>query len=101
MTTDDRATVDGEERRAWRISGRVQGVGFRWSTARKAEELGVAGAVWNRADGQVEVHASGRTEALRAFERWLGRGPSSARVSGVESIEPGAEADRTDFRILR
>lgn len=97
----DRRDPDREVRLAWRITGRVQGVGFRWSTARKAGELGVSGAVWNRSDGAVEVHARGSREALEAFEAWLGRGPSSARVGAVERVDPSPEADRSGFEILR
>lgn len=85
-------------RRAWLLSGRVQGVGFRWWTSRTAEELGLRGTVENRPDGRVEIHAEGRPAALRDLERRLEDGPAAARVDAVESIEPSRELP-SDFRI--
>jgi acylphosphatase len=73
------------------VSGRVQGVGFRWSCAREAERLGVAGSVRNLPDGRVEVHAEGDEAAVAALLTWLHRGPTFARVTGVEV----ADADPT------
>lgn len=63
-----------------RIEGRVQGVGFRWSTKRRADELGLAGWVRNLPNGSVEVFVQGPAAAVAAMERWLGVGPTSARV---------------------
>jgi acylphosphatase len=80
--------ADGSVRQGYLVRGRVQGVGFRWSTTRTAEELGVRGTVRNRADGAVEVHAEGPAEAMRDLEAWLREGPRAARVEGVEEIEP-------------
>jgi acylphosphatase len=95
--------MDGETadpRRAFRVRGRVQGVGFRWNTVRVARELGLSGTVHNRADGSVEVHASGDVDALGRLRDWLERGPRAARVEAVEEISPGADLPR-DFRIVR
>ena len=80
--------------------GRVLGVGFRWWTVREARRQGVVGTVRNRADGSVEVEATGSSEALALFAGALHRGPPSARVEEVvrESSVP-SEAD--DFVILR
>lgn len=86
---------------AWRIEGRVQGVGFRWNTVRTARGLGLAGRVWNRSDGAVEVHASGAREALEEFEGWLQQGPPAASVQRVKRIEPGPSAGGADFRVRR
>ena len=66
------------------VRGRVQGVGFRWSTQRRATELGLAGWVRNKSDGCVELHAEGDDEALESFFAWLQRGPRLARVESVE-----------------
>lgn len=88
-----------DERRAWQVSGRVQGVGFRWATARRARSLGLAGAVWNRPDGIVEVHARGPSAALDELEKWLARGPSAARVTGVQAVRPGSAAEKSGFEI--
>ncbi len=57
------------------VSGRVQGVGFRWFVRNAARELGLTGWVRNLADGRVEAEASGPPEALDAFERRLREGP--------------------------
>lgn len=89
-----------DSRRAFRVRGHVQGVGFRWSTARVARELGLSGTVHNRPDGTVEVHASGSPDALARLRDWLERGPRAARVEAVEEIAPGRELP-VDFRIVR
>ena len=68
------------------VSGRVQGVFFRASAREEALRLGVTGHARNLADGSVEVIACGDDAALRALERWLGRGPPLARVIGVERV---------------
>lgn len=77
------------ERRACRLvlSGRVQGVGFRWFTRKAAQELGVAGRVRNLPDGRVEVEAAGGPGPLDAFRERLREGPSGSRVTGLEELE--------------
>jgi acylphosphatase len=74
-----------EELRAKRyyISGTVQGVGYRYFTARAAERLGVAGYTKNLRDGRVEVYAIGADAILIALRVELERGPRGAMVSGV------------------
>ena len=67
-----------------RVSGRVQGVGFRYSAILEARRLGVNGWVQNMADGDVEVWAEGSPEKLTQFFSWLHRGPQFARVDSVE-----------------
>lgn len=66
------------------VTGRVQGVGFRWSTRREAERLGLSGWVRNLPDGRVEARVEGEPEALDAMLAWIERGPVGARVDGVE-----------------
>ncbi|WP_319415445.1 acylphosphatase [Marispirochaeta aestuarii] len=66
------------------VHGRVQGVGFRYSTVRRAQTLRLAGYVRNRADGSVEVWAEGTAGALDSLYAWLQRGPSMARVDRVD-----------------
>ena len=66
------------------IRGDVQGVGFRAATAHEARRANVAGWVRNLRDGSVEVEAEGPAQAVDALIRWLRRGPSLARVTGVE-----------------
>jgi acylphosphatase len=61
------------------ISGRVQGVGFRWFAERQAVEYGVNGYVRNLSDGRVEVLAQGEDEVLEAFCDSLKEGPPFSR----------------------
>lgn len=65
------------------VSGQVQGVFFRQSTADEARRLGLAGFVRNLADGRVEAEAEGERDAVEALVRWCGRGPPAARVEEV------------------
>jgi DNA ligase D-like protein (predicted 3'-phosphoesterase) len=73
------------ERRAIRAlaSGRVQGVGFREATRRRALELGVMGWVRNEPDGSVAVHAEGEPAAVGALEQFLHEGPRAAIVTDI------------------
>jgi acylphosphatase len=66
-----------------RVSGRVQGVSFRWYTQEQAARLGVRGWVRNEPDGSVLVHAEGEAEAVDALVEWCRQGPALARVSHV------------------
>jgi len=71
------------------VSGRLQGVGYRFFAERCASQLGIAGYVKNCWDGSVEVYAIGDEASLEEFKRHLAEGPRSARVTGVrESSEP-------------
>ena len=73
------------------VSGDVQMVGFRWSCARTAERLGVAGWVRNLPTGQVEAVVEGSPDAVSVMVEWLGRGPRLARVTGVQVVEEAVE----------
>jgi acylphosphatase len=70
--------------RRYVISGRVQGVGFRWFTEAAASREGIHGSVRNLPDGSVEAVAEGDADAIERFERALRHGPPSARVDRVE-----------------
>jgi len=72
------------------VSGRVQGVGFRFHAAREASGLGVGGWVRNELDGTVLAHLEGPEEAVEAMLGWCHLGPPAARVTGVEvsDVEP-------------
>ncbi len=73
------------------VSGRVQGVGFRWATEAKAFELGLNGWVRNLPDGRVEAEFEGTPAALDAMETWCWQGPRMALVDSVKAArETGA-----------
>lgn len=82
-----------------RISGRVQGVGFRWRAREEARRLGLTGRVRNRADGSVHLLAEGPEPALAALLDWARRGPARARVEAVDAAWSGAEGAWDDFTI--
>jgi acylphosphatase len=67
-----------------RVSGRVQGVGFRYSAVREAQRQRLNGWVRNASNGDVEIWAEGPPEKLELFLAWLWRGPAYSRVDSVE-----------------
>ena len=74
-----------EERLAARVTGRVQGVGFRWWARTVADELGLTGWVMNADDERsVDLVAEGAPSALDELERRLRTGPAGARIEEVE-----------------
>ena len=78
------------------VSGRVQGVGFRFSVERWAGQLGICGYVKNLWDGTVEVYAIGDGDSLEQLKLRLAEGPGAARVSGVRESH-----ETVDKRFLR
>lgn len=66
-----------------RVTGRVQGVSFRWYAQEQARRLGVVGWVRNEPDGSVLLHAEGEDEAVDALVAWCHEGPGTARVEHV------------------
>jgi acylphosphatase len=81
------------ETRRYVVTGRVQGVGFRWFVEREAAEIGVVGWVRNRDDGSLEVMSTATPEQQRALRTRLQQGPRAARVDMVqESSAPYLEA---------
>jgi len=73
------------------ITGRVQGVGFRFYTQRKALELGITGWVRNCRDGSVEAVIQGAPGSVETMIAWARRGPPSAVVSEVRVTEASGE----------
>lgn len=81
------------------VSGRVQGVGFRFFAQERAALEGVHGYVRNLPDGRVEALLEGDEEAVLRVERALWRGPSGARVEGVEGEDVTPTGRGTGFSI--
>jgi acylphosphatase len=85
-----------------RVTGRVQGVGFRWWSRRQAETLGLVGWVMNGDDERsVELVAEGLPDALDELERRLRAGPDSARVEQVDARRSPASGEFNRFGIMR
>ena len=89
---------DNIETRRYVVSGRVQGVGFRWFVEREAAQLAITGWVRNCNNGDVEVMATGTRDQLNGLRQKLEQGPRAARVDHVvESRAPLLDAPA--FRI--
>ena len=86
--------------RRFTISGRVQGVGFRWFAKDVASREGVAGWVRNEPDGRVEVLVEGEAEAVTRVERALRTGPRGARVATFNSYDEPPQGLRVPFEIM-
>ena len=89
-------------RRHYLVTGRVQGVGFRYFVKTKAVALGVKGRVRNLEDGRVEVMAQANEDALRAFEAEIAQGPPASKVLDLAKREVAAGNDpriETGFEI--
>lgn len=69
------------------VTGRVQGVGFRYFVQEAAQRDGLAGWVQNLPDGRVEAFVEGDAEAVVRFERHVRQGPPAARVDAVSVDE--------------
>lgn len=74
------------------VSGKVQGVFFRDSTLKKAQELQLTGWIKNTTDGNVELLACGEQDHIMELTDWLWRGPKPAEVSNVHWEETPWEA---------
>ena len=73
------------------VSGKVQGVFYRASTAERARALGITGYAKNLSDGRVEVLACGEAAEVEELIDWLWQGPPAAKVQGVDvqDADPG------------
>jgi acylphosphatase len=87
--SDDSVHQDNEtlQARLYRVSGTVQGVGFRYFASRMARQLGINGYAKNLRDGRVEIYAIGTQAKLAAMRKELQRGPRSSVVSDVMEEE--------------
>ena len=82
------------------VTGRVQGVCFRWACRDEALRLKLTGWVKNMHDGRVEVTAEGTDVQISALRLWLAKGPSTARVMEVTEDYCEREARHDAFEIL-
>ena len=83
-----------------RVSGHVQGVFYRASTAEEARRQRLVGWVQNRPDGSVELEAEGPEEAVESLIAWCRIGPPAARVDAV-TVEPRPASGGRDFEVRR
>ncbi len=81
------------------VSGRVQGVGFRFSAYDQAKDLALAGWVRNLAGGEVEIVAEGQRENLQMLAAWAHLGPTSAHVTQVREEWLDFTEEFAGFRI--
>jgi len=83
-----------------RVTGRVQGVCFRYYAKMEANRLGVTGYACNMPDGSVEAMICGKTEQLGTMQQWLSHGPEMARVDNLQMHEATPERIPGHFRII-
>ncbi len=83
------------------VSGKVQGVYYRASTAKKAHSLGLSGWVKNLTDGRVELFVQGPADSLEQLLRWCKKGPMLAKVSNVECEVAQVDVNMAQFEVMR
>ena len=81
------------------VHGRVQAVGFRFSTRVEAQRLGVSGWIKNRSDGAVEAEIEGEPTAVDAMLSWLDEGPPGADVTTMSTADLSPTGER-GFRVI-
>lgn len=81
------------------VSGRVQGVGFRYAAVREGRRLELTGWARNTPDGNVEIVAEGPPVAVQTFLAWCHQGPPSARVTAVREREEAGDEPLGAFGI--
>jgi acylphosphatase len=86
--------------REYRVTGRVQGVGFRFFVERAASREGLHGWVRNDPDGGVTITAEGDAEALDRFEWAVRQGPPPSRIDAVDVSDVGASGRNVGFRVI-
>jgi acylphosphatase len=85
----------------YQVTGRVQGVGFRWFVRVAARRLQLAGWVLNLRDGSVEIAADGRADKLDELRRLITRGPDGANVVEIRDLDPLTEALESPFSMKK
>ena len=81
------------------VSGRVQGVFFRYETQEKAREFGVTGWVRNLPDGRVEAVFEGERVKVKEMLKWAEKGPSGAIVDHLDAVWEGYRGEFQDFEV--
>ena len=81
------------------ITGRVQGVGFRWFCQGSARGLGITGYTKNTSDGSVEIEAQGDEEAVDLFISAVSKGPRNATVNTVVREERSIVLEEDTFSL--
>jgi acylphosphatase len=81
-----------------KVTGRVQGVAFRWEAQHQAERLGARGWVRNEPDGSVVAHVEGEPDVVNDMVVWLRQGPPGSRVRDV-AVREAAPTGATSFEI--
>ncbi|EOH86535.1 hypothetical protein I588_03320 [Enterococcus pallens ATCC BAA-351] len=83
------------------VTGRVQGVGFRYTTQMLAQEIGITGTVKNEDNGSVTIEAIGTAEQMETFLEKIKQPPHSfARVDHMEKYEDSSIEDRKKFSVI-
>ena len=82
-----------------RVTGMVQGVGFRYFAMRQANQLGLNGYVKNRGDGSVEIQVEGQRETVDRFRSILREGPGYSSVDNVEITYEAYSAKYKKFSV--
>lgn len=83
------------------VTGRVQGVGFRWFVRETARRVGLAGWVYNRADGAVELAAEGDDESIALLRNAVRTGPPGSQVEEVRDAPDDAGPLTQPFSVRR
>lgn len=81
------------------ITGRVQGVGYRYFAAQKANEMGITGWVKNAVDGSVIVVAQGIEEEIKTYIDYLYIGPTRSRVDQISKVKFNTLSDFNNFSV--
>ncbi len=86
-------------RRRLIVTGRVQGVAFRYYARDAAREAGARGWVRNLPDGRVEAVLEGNLQTVNSLVQWFHRGSPASRVDGVIVLEEAPTGEFSDFDI--
>lgn len=83
-----------------KITGKVQGVSFRYTTKVVADQMGVRGIIRNEKDGSLYIEAEGDDTLLEIFLEWCNEGPDRAKIEHV-AVTPGVLKHYQNFEIIK